>query len=147
MSNRSQPVIVETTLNASREEVWNAITQPAQMKQWYFGNIPDFKPEVGFETKFNVKAPSRDFMHNWKVTEVVPQEKLVYRWTFDEIPGESYSNFELEEEQGKTKLTLTSVGLENMPEEYPEFTRESCLGGWNYFIKQCLTEYINDKKP
>jgi uncharacterized protein YndB with AHSA1/START domain len=32
--------------------VWKAITNAADMKQWYF-DIPGFKPEVGFEFSFN----------------------------------------------------------------------------------------------
>ncbi len=44
------------------------------MRKWYFENIPAFKPEVGFETQFNVQSEERNFLHKWKVTEVQPSE-------------------------------------------------------------------------
>lgn len=48
------------------------------MRQWFFENIESFKPEVGFETQFNVQAESRNFLHMWKIIEVVPMKKIVY---------------------------------------------------------------------
>ena len=101
MKTTEPPVIVEHTFNKSLTDVWNAITKVDLMHQWYFDNIPDFKPEVGFKTQFNVKAPSQDFLHIWEVTEVIPQSKLTYKWQFKGIKGESYSIFELEEKMIK----------------------------------------------
>lgn len=136
------PIIVEQIFNQKIETVWNAITQLDYMKQWFFENIPNFKAEIGFETQFNVKAPSRDFLHQWKIIEVIPNKKIVYNWKYENISGEGKVTFELFEENNQTKLVLTNVGLESFPKEIPEFTRESCIAGWNYFIKQRLTEYL-----
>jgi len=63
MKTSEPPVIVSQNFSQSLETVWNAITDVALMRQWFFDNIPDFKAEVGFQTKFNVKALSRDFLH------------------------------------------------------------------------------------
>jgi uncharacterized protein YndB with AHSA1/START domain len=60
-----EPVVVEQTFNSSTETVWKAITDIDQMHQWYFKNIPEFKPEVGFETQFNVQSQDRNFLHMW----------------------------------------------------------------------------------
>lgn len=112
------------------------------MKQWFFENIPSFKAEVGFKTAFNVQAPSRDFLHQWEIIEVIPYKKIVYSWKYENISGEGIVTFELIEENNQTKLILTNEGLENFPQQYPEFARESCIEGWNYFIKQRLKEYL-----
>jgi len=72
MRKNNIPVVVEQTFNASIDTVWNAITEIDQMRQWFFENIPDFKPEVEFETQFNVTSGDRNFFHQWKVTEVLP---------------------------------------------------------------------------
>lgn len=37
--------------------------------------MPDFKPEVGFETEFNVRCEDRDFLHVWKVTKAIAETK------------------------------------------------------------------------
>jgi uncharacterized protein YndB with AHSA1/START domain len=135
-------IIVEQIFNQNIKTVWNAITQLDQMKQWFFENIPTFIAEVGFETQFNVKAPSRDFLHCWKITEVIPKKKIVYTWKYEGLTGEGTISFELFEENNQTKLVLTNEGLESFPQEISEFSRESCIAGWDYFIKQRLKEYL-----
>src|SRR4030095_523220 len=47
------PIILERTFDAPVEKVWKAITDIDQMKQWYFPQLENFKPEEGFETEFN----------------------------------------------------------------------------------------------
>lgn len=138
-----KPIIVERNINASVASAWRAITVQEEMIQWYFDNIPDFKAEVGFETGFNVQAPSRDFYHLWKVTKVVTNKMISYTWNYTDIQGESVSTFEISEEKEGIKLMLTCVGLENLPQDIPEFSRESCTGGWNYFLDR-LKNYLEE---
>ncbi|MGH1383189.1 SRPBCC family protein [Kordia sp.] len=144
MKTTEPPIIVSQTFAQSVETVWKAITDVSQMREWFFDTIPSFKAEVGFQTQFNVKAPSRDFMHLWMVTEVIPQQKLVYNWKYEDLPGDSFVSFELTTENNETKLTLTTTVTEDFPDEIPEFARESCIGGWTYFIKQQLVAFLKD---
>lgn len=143
MKTTDQPIIVEQVLNTSIHVVWQAITQKDQMTQWYFHNIPDFKAKVGFTTQFNVKAPSRDFLHLWKVTEVIPQQKITYNWTYKDLPGSADVSFELFEQNHRTLLRLTNTIIEDFDTTIPEFKRESCQGGWNYFIKERLNTFLS----
>lgn len=48
------PVVVEQIFEQAIEIVWKAITDVNEMRQWFFDNIPEFSPEVGFKTQFNV---------------------------------------------------------------------------------------------
>jgi len=113
------------------------------MKQWYFDNIPEFKTEVGFKTQFNVKAPSRDFLHIWTISEVIPFQKIVYNWKFKGLPGSADVSFELFEEKNKTLLRVTNKVIEDFDSSIPEFQRESCQGGWNYFINERLKAFLS----
>lgn len=142
MNDRKQPIIVEQIFSKSKEEVWSAITDLKQMKQWFFENIPDFIPQVGFETKFNVDAEERQFMHVWKITEVIPYEKIEYNWKYENMEGNAFVIFEIFEQGSETLLRLTNIGLETFPQDVPEFSRESCIGGWQFFINQRLKEYL-----
>ncbi len=142
MKKNEEPIIVEQTFNTSIDTVWNSITQIDQMRQWYFENIPSFKPEVGFETQFNVQSQDRNFMHLWKVTEVVPKKMIAYNWKYDGIRGNSLVKFELFEENKMTKLRLTHQVLEDFPDDIPEFKRESGLEGWKFFIRKSLKEFL-----
>lgn len=138
-----EPIVVERLINTNVPSLWKAITVQEEMVQWYFDNIPDFKAEVGFETGFNVQAPSRDFYHLWKVIEVISEEMISYTWNYTDIEGQSTSTFEIIQEETKVKLKLTCVGLENLPQDIPEFSRLSCTGGWNYFLDR-LKNYLEE---
>lgn len=142
MRKNEEPVIVEQAFNASIETVWNAITKLDHMRQWFFENIPSFEPEVGFETQFNVQSQDRHFLHQWKVTEVSPLEMIKCNWKYEGYSGDSSVLFELFEENNVTKLRLTHHVLESFPDDVPEFKRESCVEGWNFFIRKNLKEYL-----
>lgn len=138
-------IILEESFQSSIESVWAALTEIEQMRLWYFDNIPSFNPVVGFETQFNIKSETRNFLHKWKVTEAVPLKKIKYEWTFEGYSGRSTSLFELFSQGDSTKLKLTVEVLEDFPDEIPEFRRESCIGGWNYFINNRLKKFLIKK--
>jgi uncharacterized protein YndB with AHSA1/START domain len=146
MKTSDDPIVVEQAFGATLDTVWKSITEIDLMRQWYFENIPAFKPEVGFETRFNVQSGGRDFMHMWKVTEAVPRKKISYDWRFAGYPGESSAAFELFDNGKSTTLRLTVTVREDFPEDIPEFKRESCVDGWKYFIKERLKEYLEGNR-
>ncbi len=146
MKKNDDPVIVEQSFNTPIEVVWNAITEIDQMRQWYFENIPSFKPEVGFETQFNIKNEDRNFLHLWKVTDVVPLNRITYNWKYEGYPGDSYVGFELFKQHTLTKLRLTHQVQESFPEDIPEFSREMCIAGWTFFIQKSLKKFLERNK-
>ena len=141
-----EPIKLEISLDATLDTVWEALTKPTQMREWYFENIPDFKPEKGFETRFEVKSEERTFTHIWKITEVIPFKKIAYIWNFEEYPGESISIFSLTEKMDATILKLESHVLKPFPKDIPEFKRESGVAGWDYLINKNLVEFLRKSK-
>jgi uncharacterized protein YndB with AHSA1/START domain len=127
MKSNEEPIIIEQTFNRPVEIVWNSITDIKLMRQWYFDNIPSFKPEVGFE---------------WKVTEVIPLKLIKYNWRYEDYFGDSHVIFELFKQNTSTLLRLTHIVNEDFSDDIPEFSRESGLQGWTYFIKESLVKYI-----
>ncbi len=113
------------------------------MRQWFFENIPTFRPEVGFATEFIVESPERTFLHQWKITEVEPPQRIVYYWLYGGYPGESYVTFQLSGMDSGTHLRITHAGVESFPQEVPEFTKQSCQEGWDYFIGNRLKTYLD----
>ncbi len=75
-------VIKEKTFNAPIEKVWKALTDKNQMKEWYF-DIPDFKPEVGFEFQFLAGHTDKKWLHLCKITEIIEGRKIAYSWRYD----------------------------------------------------------------
>ena len=64
-----------------------------QMKQWYFPQLETFQPKKGFETKFNVHHEGKDYMHIWKIADVVPMKKISLEWKYAGYPGKYKSIF------------------------------------------------------
>lgn len=143
---KNQPVIVERTYNAPVKNVWAAITDLEQMRQWYFPSLEEFEPEIGFETRFDVPHDGKVFLHIWKVTEVIPNRKISYDWKFGGYPGNSAVSFELFDEGGKTRIVLTHAGLETFQgDANPDLAAGNFVEGWTHFIGTALREYVEQE--
>jgi uncharacterized protein YndB with AHSA1/START domain len=138
---KHQPLIIERTLDAPVEIIWKAITDKDQMKQWYF-DLEKFKPEVGFEFRFEGRKDDQSYLHLCKISEVVPGKKLTYSWRYDGYDGISYVSFELFEVGKQTRLKLTHEGLESFPPGNPDLTRENFVAGWTQIIGTSLKNFV-----
>lgn len=143
MDNRREPIIVEVLFKKPVQVIWQAITDQKQMVQWFFEGIPEFRAEVGFETSFDVDSGNRIFRHQWRILAVDVPRKIVYHWSYPDIEGEGIVSFELFEKEDGTLLQLTNEGLHTFPKDIPEFTRESCTQGWEFFLKLNLKNFLN----
>lgn len=142
MKSTDSPIVIEEIFEVSAGLLWNALTKREEMIQWYFENIKKIEPKVGFETKFVISNEERVFPHLWKVTEAELHKKITINWKYEGFDGDSNLTFELFDEDQKTRLKLTHTVTKDFPSDIPEFTRESCIGGWNYFIKERLKKYL-----
>jgi uncharacterized protein YndB with AHSA1/START domain len=135
------PVIVERVYDAPPARVWAALTDPDEMKKWYF-DIPGFRAEPGFEFSFMGGDETTQFKHLCRVTEAVPGKKLAYTWRYEGFPGDSLATFELTHEGAGTRLRLTHSGLETITPHHDGFKRENFIEGWTYFSQKALPEYL-----
>lgn len=136
-----EPIVIEKTYSASAARVWRAITDKDEMKNWYF-KLDDFRAEPGFEFSFTGgREGGIQYVHRCKITEVIPEKKLVHTWTYDGYPGVSYVTWELFPQGDQTLLRLTHTGLETLPAE-PDFARENFLKGWSHILPVSLKNYL-----
>jgi uncharacterized protein YndB with AHSA1/START domain len=133
-------VVVERTFSAPPERIWKALTDVEEMRRWYF-DLKEFKPEVGFEFEFIVEHEGMKYHHLCKITEVIPQKKLVYTWRYKGHEGDSLVTFELFADGDKTRLKLTHEGLETFPKT-PSFARKNFMEGWTQIIGSSLKEFV-----
>src|SRR5207302_5553956 len=115
-------------INAPVAEVWKALTNVEEMRQWYF-NLKQFKAEVGFEFEFVVEHEGMTYHHLCKVTEVIPQKKLAYTWQYKGHEGDSLVTFELFADGDETRLKLTHQGLETF-QKLQALARKRFSEGW-----------------
>jgi uncharacterized protein YndB with AHSA1/START domain len=138
--NLAEALVIERTFNAPVARVWKALTDVEQMRQWYF-ELKEFKPEVGFEFEFSVEHKGMNYHHLCKITEVIPQKKLVHTWRYKGHEGDSLVMFELFADGDKTRLKLTHEGLETFPKT-PSFARKNFMEGWTQLIGSSLKEFV-----
>jgi uncharacterized protein YndB with AHSA1/START domain len=137
--NLAEALVIERTFNAPVARVWKALTDVEQMRQWYF-ELKEFKPEVGFEFEFSVEHKGMNYHHLCKITEVIPQKKLVHTWRYKGHEGNSLVTFELFAEGNKTRLKLTHDGLDSFPKT-SAFARENFKQGWTAITAE-LQEFL-----
>lgn len=142
MKTTDPPIIVTQVFQNNVKDVWYAITNVSIMRKWFFEHIENFEPKVGFKTAFTIHLKEQSFTQLWKITEVIPYQKITYNWRYKEFGGDSLVTFELTDNQSTTVLRLSTEILKDFPDNIPEFKWESGLKGWEYFIKESLKKYL-----
>lgn len=140
----SKIVRVKEQFNVHPGDLWGAITHPEKMRQWFFHQIKDFKPEKAFQTSFDLEFDGKKFTHLWKIIEVVQGEKIVYDWSYVGYPGKAKVSFKLYASQDGSSLVVDHQILEPFPENEPAFSLESTKAGWKYLISKNLKEYLDN---
>lgn len=144
MLESEDPIFVKQEFSISTAQLWSVITQLDDMRGWFFKEIPAFKPEKGFATQFDVSFDDKVFSHLWEIIEVITEQKITYRWQYDRYDGDSTVTFSLLEIARGCILTLTHTFLADFPSNIPEFSRESCENGWQFFIQDSLKNYLRE---
>jgi uncharacterized protein YndB with AHSA1/START domain len=133
--------VIERTYDAPVAVVWQAITDPAAIKQWFM-NFEGFVPEPGCEFRFVAEDHDNvSWEHLCVVQEVVLHTKLAYKWRYAGQPGDTLVTMELFPEGNRTRIKLTHAGLETLP-TIPAFARENFVAGWTALIGSLLKAHV-----
>jgi uncharacterized protein YndB with AHSA1/START domain len=110
---------IETDIDASPDEVFSALIEPARLERWIAKNAT-VEPEVGGRYDFG-------WDHGpMKILELEPARKLAYSWQWSD--SETVVTWELEGSEGKTHLTLVHSGFGSGP------ANEGYEVGWAAFV-------------
>lgn len=123
-------------INAPIEEVWEALTDPALVKEWLFGTEMAVSSwEVGGEITYSGQWEGKPYQDKGKILEIEPQKKLVssYWSAFSGSPDspENYQKvtYELSTVEGGTEVTITQ---ENNKSQEDSTKAE---GNWNQVLQ------------
>lgn len=139
----------EIVIDQSVERVWEALTQPEEMRNWYF-NISNFEPIEGeifdFIVSFTDEDGEHNFRHLFKIVRVIPAEKLQHTWEYPgHSGGTSVLTWELFPREESTVVVLTHEGTETFLDEGSKyFTKESFLAGWTDILQR-FKEYLENE--
>lgn len=123
-------------INAPRERVWLAVTEPAQITQWF--------------------APGAELIIKDSIVSMLmggEYVELAFIETFDPphqfttlgLPERAIATtYLLEEEQGGTRFTVIESGLETLPDDARQKHIEQNSAGWDMAL-QNLQAYVDGK--
>jgi uncharacterized protein YndB with AHSA1/START domain len=127
MKNATKKLVVKRLLQARRNRVFSALTDPAKMTQWFYGMETgqalvacDFR--VGGKYSIEMFNPEQRCVPTGEYLEIVVPEKLVFTWSIDGMVKNSKVTIELFEKGNQTELVLTH--------ELPADVMERHQHGW-----------------
>jgi uncharacterized protein YndB with AHSA1/START domain len=111
----SKDLILKTsaTINAPISKVWDALTDPTQIKKYLFGTEAKSDWKVGSPITFSGEWEGKAYVDKGTILEFVKEKTLKYNY-WSNFAGEkdepaNYANitYSLAEENGKTIFTIT----------------------------------------
>lgn len=137
-----EEVIVTQLLDVPVDKVWNALSQEAELKKWYFP-VQDYAFEEGKEFSFYESDDSHLFLHRCKFISIIPQRLIEYTWEHpSHSKGISILKWETEPQDEKTLVRLTHSGIENFADGGAAFSKTNYEMGWNAIVKTTLRNYL-----
>lgn len=139
------------TLKASRERVWQAISDAERFGTW-FGVAFDGPFVAGSRVTGRIaptrvdaevaalQAPHAGKPYEWTVESIEPMERIVFRWhPFAIDPAIDYSGepttrivFELQDVPGGVELVITESGFSRIPTARRAQAFKANEGGWEH---------------
>ena len=119
-----------TVIDAPIERVWQAITTPAEIKQWFFGVDTEADWRPGGRLVHRGEYQGKPYVDKGEIVEFDPPRRLVHTHWSDvsgkpDTPGNyQHVAWDLAEKDGGTELTVTE---RNLPSDKAAETSE---GAW-----------------
>ena len=135
-------LVLSNIFDLSLSQLWQSLTWPKAIQQWFFKEIQDFKPIKGFKTAFVFCNENESYTHCWEVLEAVDQQKLTILWHYKECPGQMKVIFELLPKGQGVQLQLCVFILKPFPDK-AAFSAPVMERGWCDLIQNRLLNFIN----
>jgi uncharacterized protein YndB with AHSA1/START domain len=150
MSTNTDRIEKTIFLRAPRSKVWSAISDSKQFGAWF--GVEWFEPFAPGATVHGRITNPPEYAHlrfDIIVDEVVPEQRLAYRWHPAAIDSKiDYSKeprtlvvFELEDAPGGTRLKLTESGFDKLSPERRANAFRMNDGGWGVQMER-IEKYV-----
>ncbi len=132
---------ITRTLRASRERVFEAWTDPEQLRHWwgpdgFVSPTVEVDLRVGGQYRIAMKPPEGPLMYlTGKYREVRPPVRLAYTWSWEHDPDrrETLVTVDLHDIDGDTEVVVTHTGFRDAKD------RSDHLIGWNGSLDRLAT--------
>ena len=131
----------KTTVNAPVEKVWDALTNPEIVKQYFFGTELITNWEVGSDIVFQGKWEGQKYKDPGKVLEYSHNEKLAYsylsNWSGKEDKPENYLwvCYEVAPTDNGTELIISQTNYDEERAKHSEQNWASLIDGMKKIVE------------
>lgn len=130
--NHELTISLDQMIRATAGDVWNALTDPEKIRQYFYGTEAVSDWEVGRPIRFKGEWDGTPYEDKGMILQKIDGQRLQYSyWSsmsgMEDIP-QNYATvtYQLEEkEEGKTLLTVHQKGFKD------EEARKHSVTGWN----------------
>lgn len=131
----AREIRIERIFNAPRERVWQALTEPALIAQWWGrGNklvIERMEIERGGRWRFVEHGPEGVHGFEGRYREVTPPERIVQTFEWDGMPGYVAVETMTLEDLGDGRTRIVTLSLFHTQEERDGMLHSGMEGGLN----------------
>ncbi len=138
----SHKTVYRTTFNAPIEKVWDGLTNPLMVKQYFFGSDMVTTWETGSPIYFRGEWEGKSYEDKGIVKEFVPNKKLVYTYLSDwsNLPDspENYLlvTYEVATVGNTSELTITQTNYDAEKAKHSEANWGSVMDGLKKLIEK-----------
>jgi uncharacterized protein YndB with AHSA1/START domain len=133
-------------IDASRERVWAAITDPKLVQEWFSPTTPWELSALEVGGRLYVKEEETgNELYVQVIEQVEPPRRFITRSAPPEIPYVTV--YVLEEENGGTRLTLTHSGYELAPEDSRPNSMEQNAFGFGMMLENLRAQVEGRELP
>ncbi|MBC5839605.1 SRPBCC family protein [Flavobacterium muglaense] len=131
----------KTVINAPLEKVWDALTNPEIVKQYFFGTELLTNWEIGSDIVFQGEWEGQKYKDPGKVLEYSHNEKLAYsylsNWSGKEDKPENYLwvCYEVKPIDNGTELTISQTNYDEERAKHSETNWASLIDGMKKIIE------------
>ena len=128
-------ITYKTIIHGPKEKVWDALTNPDIIKQYFFGTELITSWEIGSEIKFQGAWEGQSYRDKGTILEYIKDEKLAYsylsNWSGKEDLPENYLwvSYEVKEISGDTELTIYQTNYDEEKAQHSEASWASIIDG------------------
>ncbi|MDO5654994.1 MAG: SRPBCC domain-containing protein [Flavobacteriaceae bacterium] len=136
------PVQISARIHAPINRIWNALTQPALMRQWYF-DIDREQLQDGDTFQFYEPGDENKFLHECLILEMNEPEKFRHTWTYPLLSkGSSTVNWDLEAHDDETEVIITHEGIHHLYDGGDGIAKENFINGWKEILNVSLRNFV-----
>jgi uncharacterized protein YndB with AHSA1/START domain len=131
---------------APRERVWQAVTEPEQLAQWFAPGSPWEIPQLEVNTTVKFHNTETEILLATIETADPPQQ-FTLRWEPEEDGTVLTTSFALAEENDGTRVTIRETGFESLAADIRRSRVEQTTAGYGMSLENLKTYLMGEPVP